>query len=782
MDIKRINCVHNEKAGLEKKTKNPVANKNEQLQINELSNICYKPLSFGRSWAEHKSWGAVIDPKTKETTFKILTFPDTQKVTVTVKKANDETKVKEYELENKGDGIFATNEPIKAGEIEDGDKYFYSIYRNGSRSDVKDPYSFKQEQLLGESVIYDHSKYKWNDKNWFTSNKSRISRTANKKNNLTPLNAARIYEFNTATLTKDGTFEAVKSELKRIKNLGFNAIELMPVENTYSFNWGYDGVDKFAPAQYLGGPDKLKELIDYAHQMGINVIMDIVPNHLGPDGSSLGQTGPYIKGPNPFGSAFNFEGQNSRYVRDFIINSAVNWLENYHCDGLRLDMTRFMESDHTMKQLAAEINYHKPEAFIIAEDGRGNDRRVTGALYPAETGEGINEEYHVHVVNDLSSDKGDLSRLGYDSEWDFQYYHKLSDVLYDNVDLDAFEQVCYDAQTRVKYVSSHDEQGNFEGTAFIAKHMVPMLRLNDNVILDEEDRNRAMEWSKSQNKPYEETLRNVLFQKAQMVSEKLAIMFQTGELQQYSTKRKNPAEKNALNERFTKEVLVPLGIKEDSHITYDDVKIMFNKSFIKQKQGLTAVYSTPGPKMVFQGDESADLTPFRFFRQFQSIPYEHYLYTEKGYQPGKPALEESKLGSIKYTQSALYKMGEYSLLTKALNKIVAENPALTTGAYIQEDTVKHPYSHVIGMHCIDKDSDNEIFTVHNFSDYDYPRDDAQAYYIKFPPGKWVEILNTDDKKFGGKGNITYYEINANGNENRPIHISRESSAIFKRIA
>ena len=98
--------------------------------------------------------------------------------------------------------------------------------------------------------------------------------------------------------------------------------------------------------------------------------MDIVPNHLGPDIAELQKTGPYIEGINCFGYKFNFEGDKySQFVRDFIVGAALNWVVNYHCDGLRVDMTKFMCSDFTMKQMVAEVNYHAPFAFLIAEDG-----------------------------------------------------------------------------------------------------------------------------------------------------------------------------------------------------------------------------------------------------------------------------------------------------------------------------------------------------------------------------------------------------------------------------
>ena len=763
----------------------------ENNKISDLPNVYYNPVSFGRSWTEHKSWGGVIDPKTKEASFKIFTFPDVKKVTVTIQKANksntstDQPEEKEYELESKGGGIFETKKRLSPKEAEHGDKYYYTLYRaNGDIEKVKDPYSFKQESILGASTLYDHSLFEWNDSDWFKNNKQRLSRQANAKNGLTPINKARIYEFNTATITNEGNFDSAKTALKEIKDMGFNAIEIMPVENTYSFNWGYDGVDKHAPSEYLGGPDKLKGLIDYAHSIGLNVIMDMVPNHQGPDGSALGKTGPYLKGPNAFGDAFNFEGENSRYVRDFIVNAAINWLDNYHCDGLRLDMTKFMESDYTMKQIAAEINYHKPEAFLIAEDGRNNDSRVTSPLNTEETGEGYQDSsVHINALEKISADDTSLDNLGFDSEWDFRFYHTIKDALYGNVNLDAFENDCYSSQGRVKYVYSHDEKGNFEGTALIAKHIVPMLHLNENIVLDEKDIARAKDLSALKSMSFEDAKQTIIFQKAQFTAEKLAILLQTGQLEKYNPENAHSSDINETNNLFIKEVLIPLGIKENSDINYDDVKTIFQKSYAKHKLGLAATFTTPGPKMIFQGDEDADLTPFRFFRQFDSIKHEPYLYTEKGYEPGIKALESSKMGNIAYSEEALKEMEKFRNLTTDLNKLNEENPAISTGQYIKENTVKHPYSQVIGLHTKDEQSNNEIFTVSNFSHVQYPAHGIKQYYIKFPPGQWVEILNTDDKNYGGDNNTNKSTIiYGNGNDNQPINIAEHSAAIFKRIA
>ena len=772
----------------------------QDKQINQLSNVCYKPLSFGRSKAEHKSWGGVINPETKDVSFKLLTYPDTKKVIVTVEKRNNPEKKQVFTLKNNGNGIFTTPEKIPSELVSDGDRYFYTIYKgNGDVDIVKDPYSNRQESLLGASTLYDHSKYNWSDDDWFNNNKKRISRKADGQNGLTPVSDARIYELNIATFTKKGTFDAAKAKLNSLKELGFNAIEIMPVENTYSFNWGYDGVDKMAPSEHLGGPDGLKNLINYAHNIGLNVIIDMVPNHIGPDGAALLKTGPYISGNNCFGEALNYEGKNSRYVRDFIVNAALNWIENYHCDGLRLDMTKFMSSDYTMKQIAAEVNYHNPDAFLIAEDSRSgvgvredgsfyddyfepHDNRVVNSLKSFESGENQSESVHCQAINNISDGNTSLGRLGYDSEWDFFFYHRLKEGLYGNINLDEFEKACMHSQDTVKYVMSHDEIGNYEGSRLIAKLMVPMLNLNDNVVLNDEDKNRAEKLSKLKNSSLDDALNTVSLQKAQFVAEKLAIMLQSGKLDKYNTEGITSRQWiHAIDKAFRDEVLSPLGIKQNSGITYDIVKTMYNKSFNKNKMALARIYSIPGPKMVFQGDEASDLTPFRFFRQFESVKNEENLHVEKGYDTGRKALIESTLGNITYSSSGKNLMSKFRHLTRDLNILNKQNPSLSKGEIVESDTIKHYASSVLATHNRDYESGNETYTITNFIDADYPRKDAAEYYITFPEGQWIEVLNTDNKKYGGSGNINTSVINSDGHTNYPIKMSGFSNLIFKRI-
>lgn len=801
MKIQRVNNL-NFNVSQKQINKGTSANNVVQKQINELSNVYYKPVTFGRKTAEHKSWGAQIDPTTKEASFKIFTYPDTKKIVVTVIKRDNENDKKEYVLENKGKGIFKTPENIPAGEVEHGDRYYYTIYKgNGDIDKVKDPYSYRQEKILGESTIYDQSVYKWKDSDWYKpENVKRISKRSNDKDGKSSVSNARIYEMNVATFTSKGNFEAAKKALKSVADSGFNAVELMPVENTFSFNWGYDGVDKLAASEYLGGPDGLKEFVDTAHSLGLNVIMDVVPNHLGQDGASMRQTGPYIECYNAFGEKFNYERENNEYVRDYIVNSALNWVENYHCDGLRFDMTHYIDSDNTMKQIAAELDYHHPDVFLIAEDPRANvsvdgygnswqngdevhDKRITSPLEPYESGKYENEDVHDKAIKNIIKNRTNLSRLGYNSVWDFFFYHNMKEKLYGGGDMDQLDKAVLNAQESVKYIMSHDEIGNFEGTRLIPKLMVPMLHLNENMVLNEKDKKRAQRFATNKNCDINSAMETVKVQKAQFVSEKLATMLQTGQLDKYDTKNIGMKKwKSVVETAFKKEVLVPLGINPESDISYERLVNCFKKAFDKNKMALARIYSIPGPKMVFQGDDKADMTPFRFFRQFDSVKTEDSLETEKGYKTDISALKASKIGNIKYSADGRILMNKFRTLTKDLNALTDANPALIKGRIIPDDTVKHPASQVYATHARDEETNNDIYSITNFLDAEYPRADAADYYIKFPKGTWIEVLNTDDKKYGGSGNfVNQRVIYSNGNDNLPVKLASQSTAIFKKI-
>jgi maltooligosyltrehalose trehalohydrolase len=163
-----------------------------------------------------------------------------------------------------------------------------------------------------------------------------------------------------------------------LARLGVTAVELMPIADFPGVrNWGYDGVDLFAPARCYGTPDDLRRLVDEAHALGLAVILDVVYNHLGPDGNYLSVFSPYYFSDthaNPWGKALNFDGPGSPMVRQFFIENSLHWVHEYHIDGLRLDATHAIVDDgprHFVAELTAGVKESAARpVHVIAEDHR----------------------------------------------------------------------------------------------------------------------------------------------------------------------------------------------------------------------------------------------------------------------------------------------------------------------------------------------------------------------------------------------------------------------------
>ncbi|HEX2123947.1 MAG TPA: alpha-amylase family glycosyl hydrolase, partial [Thermoanaerobaculia bacterium] len=149
-----------------------------------------------------------------------------------------------------------------------------------------------------------------------------------------------VYELHVGTFTPEGTFDAAIARLDSLKELGITAVELLPVAQfPGARNWGYDGTYVSAAQNSYGGPRALKRLVDACHQRGLAIVLDVVYNHLGPEGNYLGQYGPYFtdRYKTPWGLALNFDGPYSDDVRWYFIHSALQWVDEFHFDGLRVD-------------------------------------------------------------------------------------------------------------------------------------------------------------------------------------------------------------------------------------------------------------------------------------------------------------------------------------------------------------------------------------------------------------------------------------------------------------
>jgi maltooligosyltrehalose trehalohydrolase len=253
-------------------------------------------------------------------------------------------------------------------EAAPADVLYY--YRLNNTKDRPDPASqFQPEGVHGPSQALQHSLFEWTDKTWKSISLSKMI----------------IYEMHVGTFTPEGTFDSVIKRLPYLQKLGINAIEVMPVAQfPGERNWGYDGVFPFAVQKSYGGPEGFKRLVNECHKNRMAVILDVVYNHLGPEGNYLGEFGPYFtdRYRTPWGMAINFDGPHSNGVRNYFIENALSWFRDYHIDALRLDaihgITDF--SAHPfLQELADAVNSFSDKgkpAYLIAESDL-NDTKIT---------------------------------------------------------------------------------------------------------------------------------------------------------------------------------------------------------------------------------------------------------------------------------------------------------------------------------------------------------------------------------------------------------------------
>jgi len=273
-----------------------------------------------------------------------------------------------------------------------GSLYFFRL---DGQSEYPDPASrFQPRGIHGPSQVANPD-FPWEDSHWEAP----------------PLEKYIIYELHTGTFTPRGTFDAVTEHLKKLKDLDITAVELMPVAQfPGTRNWGYDGVYPFAVQDSYGGPEGLKRLVNACHQVGLAVILDVVYNHLGPEGNHLAKFGPYFtdRYHTPWGAALNFDGAYSDEVRRFFIENALYWITDFHIDALRMDALHAILdiSAYTfIEELAASVHRRgkklNRKIYLFGESAANNARLIR----PQESGGyGLdaqwNDDFH-HVLHVL---------------------------------------------------------------------------------------------------------------------------------------------------------------------------------------------------------------------------------------------------------------------------------------------------------------------------------------------------------------------------------------------
>lgn len=224
----------------------------------------------------------------------------------------------------------------------------------------------------GPSRLVDHAAFPWTDVAWRPG----------------ALVDAVIYELHVGTFTAEGTFDGAVARLDHLVRLGVSHVELMPV-NAFPgvHGWGYDGVALFAPHEPYGGPAGFRRLVNACHARGLAVILDVVYNHLGPDGNYTGAFGPYQtdRYRTPWGMAVNLDGPGSDEVRRFFVDNALGWLRDYHIDGLRIDAVHALvdtSATHFLEQLASEVaalSHDLGRNLVLIAESDLNDPRLVRA-------------------------------------------------------------------------------------------------------------------------------------------------------------------------------------------------------------------------------------------------------------------------------------------------------------------------------------------------------------------------------------------------------------------
>jgi maltooligosyltrehalose trehalohydrolase len=274
-----------------------------------------------------------------------------------------------------------------------GTRYFYRV----DGRDLPDPASrFQPEGVHGPSELIDAAGFPWTDTGWTGVR----------------LEGLVIYELHVGTFTPEGTYAGVQARLPELRRLGVTAIELMPLADfPGEHNWGYDGVDLFAPSRAYGRPDDLRALVDAAHARGIGVLLDVVYNHLGPEGAYLSAFAPQYfssRHDSPWGKAVNLDEPGAEHVRAFFIENALHWLHEYHVDGFRLDATHALQDEspqHFLGELRARVGEASPDAILIAEDERKAPEIIRSA---SRDGWGLDavwaDDFHHHVRRLVAGD------------------------------------------------------------------------------------------------------------------------------------------------------------------------------------------------------------------------------------------------------------------------------------------------------------------------------------------------------------------------------------------
>ncbi len=253
--------------------------------------------------------------------------------------------------------------------LADGARYAFSLDGGDPRPDPRG--AALPDGPHGWSAWFEADRFTWSDQGWTGVD----------------LAGSVLYETHVGTFTPEGTLDAAVDRLPHLVELGVDVVELLPVATCPGrHNWGYDGVAPYSVHEAYGGPAALQRFVDAAHALGLAVCLDVVHNHLGPDGNYLGEIGPYFTDQHetPWGKALNLDGPDSDEVRRWVLDNVVRWLGDFHLDGLRLDAVHELHDDsatHLLEEMSREVDELSAvtgrRLWLVAESDRNDPGTVT---------------------------------------------------------------------------------------------------------------------------------------------------------------------------------------------------------------------------------------------------------------------------------------------------------------------------------------------------------------------------------------------------------------------
>jgi maltooligosyltrehalose trehalohydrolase len=351
-----------------------------------------------------------------------------------------------------GEGYFS----VRVEGIEPGTRYLYAL---GDETRPDPASQFQPDGVHGPSAIVDQGAFPWRDATWRGL----------------AVECMVLYEVHVGTFTPEGTFDAATARLSELKDLGINAIEVMPVgEFPGVRNWGYDGVYPFSVHRAYGGPEGFKRFVDACHAVGMAVVLDVVYNHLGPEGNYLSCFGPYFtdRYRTPWGEAVNFDGAGSDGVRNYFVEHARFFFRDYHVDALRLDAIHGIfdfGAKHILEELSERVEAFSAEAgrkvYLIAESDLNDVRTIRDR---EQGGHGIDaqwcDDFH-HCVHTLLTGE----RKGYYCDFGEvdQFVTSLNDGFVYSWRYSSYRKKHFGSSSKgmsphrfVAFTQNHDQVGN----------------------------------------------------------------------------------------------------------------------------------------------------------------------------------------------------------------------------------------------------------------------------------------------------------------------------------